>query len=174
MKKKSLSILLFVLGSFSLLFVSCRKSFVPQDFTVPTRFETEHFVIRPIVQADAEKDYEAVMESIDIIHQVLLNPHWPPADFTLEQNKRDFKIKEKRFQRRESFTYCVLDPKESEVLGSIYINKGIGGPDAAVFMWVRKCEYEKGSDEILEKEVRQWISTEWPFQWVVYPGRNQQ
>jgi hypothetical protein len=158
---------------FLLILAGCGSSrFVPADFELPKGFETPEFRVRPITIADVEKDYEAVMESIDIIHTSLLSDTWPTASFTLEDNRRDLAEKERRFEQRMSFTYIVVTPSEHQVLGSVYINKGINGPDAAVFMWVRKTAYEAGLDPVLEKTVRDWIEQEWPFEWVVYPGRR--
>jgi hypothetical protein len=154
------------------IFAGCGSSvFVPDDFEPPTGFETAEFRVRPITAADADKDYEAVMESIGIIHESLLSDSWPTASFTLEENRRDLAEKERRFERKTSFTYTVVSPDESRVLGSVYINKGMRGPDAAVFMWVRKSAHEKGLDPVLEAAVREWMEGEWPFEWVVYPGR---
>ena len=155
----------------SILFISCSKSIVPDDFEIPIRLETSNFIIRPITVLDAEKDYEAVMESIDIIHKALLSNAWPGKNFSVVQNKRELSEKESRFESKNSFTYTVLNLDESKVLWCVYINKGIGGPDAAVFMWVRKSEYENDLDSLLEKSVRKWIAEKWPFEWVVYPGR---
>jgi len=148
------------------------SEFVPDDFEIPRGFETGDFHVRPITAADAEKDYEALMESIDIIHTALLNDTWPTESFTLEENRRDLAKKERLFERRRSFTYTVVSPDESRVLGCVYINKGMRGPDAAVFMWVRRSSYEAGLDPVLEAAVRDWMAREWPFEWVVYPGRE--
>jgi hypothetical protein len=38
-------------------------------------------------------------------------------------------------------------------------------------MWVRQTEYDNGLDEILFNKVRNWISSDWPFKKVDYPGR---
>ena len=151
---------------------ACGSDFIPSDFEVPTLFETEHFRIRPIRAADAANDYEAVMESIDIIHAALLSDTWPTQEFSLEENREDLARKERRFDRRRSFTYTVVSPDESKVLGCIYVNPGIGGPDAAVFMWVRKSAIGDGLDPLLEAAVREWMEEEWPFEWVVFPGRG--
>jgi hypothetical protein len=150
---------------------ACASDFVPRDFEMPTLLETEHFRVRPIRAADATEDYEAVMESIDIIHARLLSDTWPTEEFTLEENREDLARKERRFDRRRSFTYTVTSLDESKVLGCVYINPGIGGPDAAVFMWVRRSALEEGLDPLLEAAVREWMEEEWPFEWVVYPGR---
>jgi len=169
MKKgwRYLGILVFI----SVFILSCSKGIVPDDFEVPLRFENEHFIIRPIKASDAEMDYEAVMESIDIIHKSLLSDRWPPQDFTIKHNMEQILIKEKQFNKKKSFTYAVLSPDERRILGSVYINRGIGGPEAAVFMWIRKSEFNQGMDPVLEETVKKWIKNQWPFEYVVYPGR---
>lgn len=146
--------------------------FVPDEFELPSGFETAEFRVRPITVADAEKDYEAVMESIEIIHSSFLDDSWPTESFTLDENRRDLAAKELKFERRHSFTYTVVSPDESRVLGCVYINKGIRGPDAAVFMWVRRSEHEAGLDPLLEAAVRDWMERDWRFEWIVYPGRK--
>lgn len=151
----------------------CGSSFVPDDFRVPDGFVMEEFKVRPIRASDAQMDYEAVMESVDIIHAALLSDAWPPPGFTLEQDMEQLARKERMFERRRSFTYAVLSPDESRVLGSVYINRGVKGPDAAVFMWVRKDAFDRGMDPALERAVRQWVDRAWPFEWVVYPGRKE-
>jgi hypothetical protein len=145
--------------------------FVPDDFVPPSGFETAEFRVRPITVADAEKDYEAVMESIEIIHSSFLDDSWPTESFTLDENRRDLAAKERKSERRHSFTYTVVSLDESRVLGCVYINKGIRGPDAAVFMWVRRSVHDAGLDSLLEAAVRDWMEADWPFEWIVYPGR---
>lgn len=155
-----------------LVVAGCGSSeFVPDDIEIPKGFETASFRVRPITVADAEKDYAAVMESINLIHAALLGDRWPTDSFTLEQNRNDLAKKERLFEQRKSFTFTVVSPDEDRVLGCVYINKGRRGPDAAVFMWVRQSSYDDGLDPVLEAAVREWMDREWPFEWVVYPGR---
>ena len=146
--------------------------FVSHNFELSDGFETSEFRVRPITVGDAQKDYEAVMESIEVIHSSFLDDSWPTESFTLDQNRRDLSAKERKFERRQSFTYTVVLPDESRVLGCVYINKGINGPDAAVFMWVRPSANATGLDSRLEAAVRDWMKTDWPFEWVVFPGRG--
>ncbi len=157
-----------------LILAGCGSSgLVPADFEVPAGFETAEFRVRPITAEDAEKDYEAVMESVDLIHSALLTDGWPGDGFTLDENRKQLAQKERQFARRRRFTFTVVSPDESRVLGCVYINKGIGGPDAAVFMWVRQSSHDEGLDPVLETAVRDWMEQEWPFEWVVYPGRTE-
>jgi hypothetical protein len=150
----------------------CRKQWLPDGFTQPAGFRTEQFSVRPITAGDAEADYEAVMESLDLIHTALLSDRWPQPGFSVEENRRQIVVKEQRARALERFTYAVLSPNQEKVLGSVYVNPGIGGPDAAVFLWVRKTAFDEGLDPILERAVRNWIREQWPFKWVVYPGRS--
>jgi hypothetical protein len=162
-----------ILGLLALVSVGCGPSgFVSDDFELSAGFETPEFRVRPITVADAEKDYEAVMESIDVIHSSFLDDSWPAESFTLDQNRRDLGAKERKFERRQSFTYTVVSPDDSRVLGCVYINKGINGPDAAVFMWARPSANDTGLDSRLEAAVRDWMKRDWPFEWVVFPGRT--
>jgi hypothetical protein len=150
----------------------CRRPWLPADFEPPEGLRTERFVIRPIAVRDADADYEAVVESVDIIHKALLTDRWPPADFTVEEDRRQIEEKERHARKRRRFTYAVLTPGEDRVLGSIYVYPGIGGPDAAVFLWVRASAFEEGLDSTLERVTREWIRSDWPFKWVVFPGRG--
>jgi hypothetical protein len=151
---------------------ACGKRWLPDDFTPPTGFRTDLFSIRLLTVDDAAADYEAVMESLDIIHTALLSDRWPGPGFSVEEDRRQIAVKEERARARRSFTYAVLSPNEERVLGSVYVNPGIGGPDAAVALWVRKTAFDEGLDPILERAVRGWIHEEWPLKWVVFPGRG--
>ncbi len=107
-----------------------------------------------------------------VSRRALLSDAWPPEGFTLERNREELAQKERLFRRGQSFTYTVVDPAGERVLGSIYVNRGIGGPDAAVFFWVRSDIGSPGLEEGLKRAVRSWMELDWPFGWVVFPGRD--
>jgi hypothetical protein len=46
------------------------------------------------------------------------------------------------------------------------------GADAEVTFWVRAAEEGTGLEEALEGAVREWVSAEWPFERVRWPGRE--
>ncbi|MFW9822800.1 MAG: GNAT family N-acetyltransferase [Candidatus Thorarchaeota archaeon] len=159
--------------------------FVPGDFEIPTKFETDKFRLRMLSVDDVEKDYEAVIESRELLIKMFGGP-WPREGFTLEENLVDLERHQQEFLDRKSFAYTVVSLDESKVLGCIYINPPQKysnnpefveywkrtGTDAVVNMWVRQSEYEKGMDKILFIIVRDWINTEWPFKRPTYPGRD--
>lgn len=149
------------------------KPFVPDDFNVPVRLENEYFTIRMLTVNDVVKDYDAVMSSYEHLHLMFPSSGWPSKDLTLEQNLIDLGWHQKEFQKRSSFAYTVVKPDESIVLGCLYINpSGKEDYDSEVYMWVRESEYTNGLDSILFDTVTDWISKDWPFRKVAYPGRT--
>jgi len=59
------------------------SNLVPENFNVPEKLETEHFLIRKLCANDVYLDYMAVMSSIDIIKQTR-GGSWPTPDLTLK------------------------------------------------------------------------------------------
>lgn len=148
--------------------------FVPDDFNVPEKLETDKFRLRMLTIKDVDKDYEAVTSSIDHLYGVF-GPlfEWPTKDLTHEQDLIDLGWHEKEFQIRNSFTYTVISLDESQVLGCVYIFKPDKKTyDAEVYLWVRKSVYNEGLDPVLYSTVKKWIGEKWPFKKVAYPGRE--
>ena len=149
-----------------------QPSFVPADFEVPSVYETDRFRLRMLSVTDVEKDYEAVIESRELLHAMFGGP-WPREGFTLEENRRDLERHQQDFLTRKSFTYTVVSLDESRVLGCLYINPSQSSEaDAKVVMWVRQSEYDKGLDGVLFQTVKRWMDAVWPFVTVAYPGRE--
>lgn len=149
-----------------------KTQFVPAGFDIPAVHETEWFQLRMLSVDDVEKDYEAVIESRELLHS-LYGGSWPRVGFTLEENLADLERHQQEFLDRVSFAYTVVSLDESRVLGCVYINPPRRvDADAEVYMWVRQSEYEVGLDEILFQTIKQWLVTSWPFRTVAYPGRE--
>ena len=168
-----------ILGLAAFLFVipqlvwAQKKPFVPTGFIVPDTLQNEHFRIRMLTVNDVVKDYDAVMTSIDHLKEMFPSSSWPSKDLTFEQDLIDLGWHQKEFQMRSSFAYTVVSLDESQVLGCLYINPTTkGNYDATIDMWVRASETENGLDSILFDVVKNWISKEWPFKNVAYPGRE--
>ncbi|MCL2017236.1 MAG: GNAT family N-acetyltransferase [Alphaproteobacteria bacterium] len=149
------------------------KKFIPNDFEIPSGFLTDKMKARILTVNDVVKDYEAVMTSVEHLQGVFgSNSTWPSPNMSLEQDLIDLGWHQKEFQCRSSFAYTVMAPDESVCLGCFYIYPyDKDGYDAIVYMWVRKSEFDKGLDPILEKEVREFMK-KWPFQKVLFYGRT--
>jgi hypothetical protein len=166
---------IMVLGaSLGALVAQSMRAFVPEDFEVPEKLETERFRLRMLSVNDVVKDYDAVMSSIDHLRGAFgPRSRWPSPDLTLEQDLIDLGWHQKEFQRRSSFAYTVMNLSESQCLGCVYIDPTRKrGYDAEVYLWVRESEYKKGLDPILFQAVKQWIAKAWPFKEVAFPGRE--
>ena len=147
--------------------------FVPNSFSIPIGITNKEFKIRMLTIHDLIKDYDAVMSSIDHLKGVFgPKSSWPSEELTIEQDLVDLAWHQKEFEIKSSFTYTVMNPIETKCLGCIYINPTEKiGYDAEIIFWVRKCEIEKGLDERLFSEIKFWLSKEWLFKSVGFPGR---
>ena len=149
-----------------------KPPFVSDDFIIPGVLETDRFRLRMLSVEDVEKDYEAVMESRSLLRS-MFGGGWPREGFTIEENLRDLERHQQEFLDREAFAYTVVSLDEAEVLGCLYINPpGKFDADAVLHMWVRQREFDEGLDGILFETVKKWLQKDWPFEKVVYPGRD--
>ena len=151
-----------------------KRSFVPMDFTMPEKLETDGFRLRMLTVDDVVKDYDAVMTSVEHLQGAFgSRSKWPSPDLTLEQDLIDLGWHQKEFQKRSSFAYTVMNLSESQCLGCVYITPPRKQRyDAEVYIWVRKSELAKGLDSVLFMAVKKWIEQKWPFRNVAYPGRE--
>ncbi|OOM80519.1 hypothetical protein [Clostridium sp. BL-8] len=144
-----------------------KKSFVSDEFAVPIIHKTADFTIRKLTVLDLHKDYEAVMEAKDHIHEIYSKEYtngWPEDTLTLEEDEKDLKRHEKEFNERAAFAYTVFDFEDQNCLGCIYIDPS-NSHDAEITMWTR----ESVTDELLYRTVTKWIENDWPFENVSYP-----
>ena len=150
------------------------ERFAPDSAVIPWGFETDDFKIRMLTIHDLVKDYDAVMSSIDHLKGTFgPSDPWPPDNLTLEQDLIDLGWHQAEFQMRNSFAYTVMNLDESRSLGCVYVNPSEkAGYDTNVILWVRQSEIRTGLDEKLFSAVRIWLSEEWWFTMVAFPGRK--
>lgn len=151
------------------------RNLVPKDFQIPETLETNRLLLRMLTVNDVDKDYDAVMTSIE--HLTKSKPfwqdhRWPTKNLTLQQNLIDLGWHQKEFQRRTSFAYTIMSLNEKECLGCVYIYPSSNSEyDAEIVMWIRQSEVENGLDKHLFCALKQWIKDKWPFNEPGYPGR---
>jgi hypothetical protein len=146
------------------------ERFVPDSFTVPTRFEGDGFHLEPLGPQHNERDHEAWMSSIDHIRSTpgLEDRDWP-SPMSLEQNLGDLEGHARDFRDRTGFTYSILDG--DEVIGCVYIYPPrTEGDDAAVRSWVRASRPEM--DARVWRSLSAWLTSEWPFERLDYAARD--
>jgi RimJ/RimL family protein N-acetyltransferase len=145
--------------------------FVPADFVVPLRLETQQFRLEPLGPQHNDADYRAWSSSMEYIHAT---PGWEesswPRDMTLEENRADLQRHADDFENRSGFTYTVLDP-DGDVVGCVYIYPvPDGSHEARVLSWVSASRAEL--DAPLWQAVSEWLAAEWPFEKVDYAVRH--
>lgn len=152
------------------------KELVPADFKIPEVLETDRFRLRPLVIEYAEKDYDAIMTSIEYLSKAkTFGPwsDWPVSDLTLEEDKMSIEWHEGEAEKRAGFAFTVMSLDDSRCLGCAYIYPSdFVGYDAVAMTWVRQSEVENGLDGDLFLAVKKWIAEKWPFEKVAYPGRD--
>lgn len=164
---------LLAIGCLLMASAAASEPFVPDGFDVPAVLETDRLRLRMLTVNDVVKDYDAVVSSTDHLQATFSNGSSWPIGLTLEQNLIDLGWHQKEFQRRSSFAYTVVSLDEERVLGCLYIYPfDKDGYDARVTMWVRASMLKEGLDEHLYRSVKTWISDEWPFDKVAFPGRD--
>jgi hypothetical protein len=177
MKPDSLSKLSLIIGGLLIFFYQISlaqdSNFVAPNFNFPEKLETEDFRIKKLSLIDADKEYEAIMRSIDHIRRTSPpGSEWPNDNMTREEHKLEIEWHLKEFKEKRSFAYSIVTPDESRVLGGIYIypskNKAY---DASIIIWVRIEAYKNGMDPMIFRTVKNWVTKEWPFKNPAYPGR---
>jgi RimJ/RimL family protein N-acetyltransferase len=147
------------------------EPFVPPEFVVPLRLETQQFVLEPLGPQHNDPDYAAWSSSTEHIHAT---PGWEesswPRPMTLDENRADLQRHAADFESRTGFTYTVLSP-DGDVIGCVYIypvpDEAV---DARVESWVRASEAEL--DAPLWRAVSGWVESDWPFESVEYAARD--
>ena len=145
--------------------------FVPADFEVPVSFEGPGFRLDPLGAEHNERDHDAWMSSIDHIRATpgFGPPRRWPQPMDLEANRTDLVDHANDFEKREGFTYSIMDG--DDVIGCVYIYPSNDpGHDAAVSSWVRESRAEM--DVIVYRSLTAWLAEAWPFESPDYATRD--
>lgn len=139
--------------------------FVPVGFDPPTSLATDRFRLEPLGAQHNERDHAAWMSSIDHIRATPGYPDgsWPPhGGMTLEENLADLRRHADDFARRAGFTFTVLDPRDDDVIGCVYLYPSSAAEwDVAVQSWVRADRADL--DGPLADAVAAWLAADWPW-----------
>lgn len=147
--------------------------FVPMEFDPPTQLVTDQFRLEPLGPQHNEADLAAWTSSVAHIRSTPGYPdgNWPPVDgMTLERNLQDLTRHAADFEKRTGFTFSVLQPDGSDVIGCVYIYPTTEpGYQAEVQSWVR-ADHAK-LDSVLADAVAAWLDSDWPWERVYRHGR---
>ena len=147
--------------------------FVPPGFDAPTSLVTDDFRLEPLGPQHNHADHAAWTSSVEHIRATPGYPDgsWPPVDgMTLEENLADLRRHAGDFTRGVGFTFTVLDPDDSDVIGCVYIYPSRAEEwDVTVQSWVRADRSDL--DAPLADSVARWLATHWLWERVSHCGR---
>ena len=147
--------------------------FVPMEFDPPTQLVTDQFRLEPLGPQHNEADLAAWTSSVAHIRSTPGYPdgNWPPVDgMTLERNLQDLTRHAADFEKRTGFTFSVLQPDGSNVIGCVYIYPTTEpGYQAEVQSWVRADHAQL--DSVLADAVAAWLDSDWPWERVYRHAR---
>lgn len=146
------------------------STFIHESFVVPKSLNTEHFHLRVLEDSLAKVDFEAVMSSQKRLQGIFgLDSDWPKSTMSLEENIESLKVHKQEFESREAFAYSVFNNK-AKCLGSVYIDPSQSQDyDCEVYLWIR--DENLALDKALYDTVLKWLSNDWPFGKIAFPGR---
>ena len=156
-------------------------SFRDQGIEPAAGFSGDGFLVRPLVPADVELDYEAVMSSREFLYHWEQDPPYPPEDFSVEDNLEDLQQMDAEHVSGSRYTYTVMNSDESQVLGCIYLlpnddrmyrtaavtshdGTDLTSVDATVTFWVRPSTWEEGFERTLLEAVLGWLREAWSIE----------
>jgi RimJ/RimL family protein N-acetyltransferase len=116
-----------------------RRPLLPEGASPPETIRGDGFLMRPLRLADAEADYEAVMESERRLRG-WMDPDDPwPEGLTLHENRIDLGWHEREFSLGHSFAWTVVEADGPRVLGCAYLYPSDrAGHAAMAFWWARE------------------------------------
>lgn len=146
-------------------------AFVSADFEIPLRFDGPGFQLEPLGPQHNARDHDAWMSSIDHIQSTPgFSPSgdWP-VPMSLDANLADLEGHARDFEKRDGFTYSILDG--DEVIGCVYIYPSSDPDiDASVSSWVRATRAHM--DSVVYRSLATWINEAWPFKNPDYAPRS--
>lgn len=138
--------------------------------SIPRAFKTCRFVLEPLREHHAERDFAALMSCRRRLRGELQWGEWPADDFSLEENRIELRRHQSKFERGMEFAYSVVDPDRDRVLGCIYIEPCAIEADAQLAYWV--------IDEAIDIEmelvstVLGWLHDQWSLDRIAIPLRG--
>ena len=145
---------------------------LPENFSIPTLIVKEQYVLEPLAPVHNEMDYDAWMSSRAELKGIFGPTNaWPGEVVSLEQNLSDLKRHYQEFIDREAFAYTILSPDRKQCIGCLYIRPTpIADYDCRVDFWFRTSA--KHLEPVFFNDLELWLSYEWKFEQIAYPGRS--
>ncbi|MCM0612953.1 hypothetical protein KFJ24_10770 [Marinobacter sediminum] len=142
------------------------------DFPVPAMWRGEWALLVPAAPEWVELDYAAVIESRSKLKHIFgPRDDWPPDDLDADMDEADLAWHAREFSSRSSFAYHLLSHDRQRCLGCLYLYPTASrNHDAEAYLWTH-IGLTASQANLIEDEVIGWVSRDWPFRSVAWPGR---
>ena len=146
--------------------------FYRDNCDIPSEYRTEEYVFRPLTTKDVELDYEAVMESKEILRKIS-GSTWPSDNFTLNENYDDLERHERDHLDRKEFTFTIMNRDETICLGCVYFRPlrfhlATADYQTSVRFWVRSSRIQDNLDSRVLDSIIHWLKSEWKFDKIIF------
>jgi len=129
-------------------------------YDMPEKHALGDYVLNVLTVKDVERDFEAVMESVDEIRASYAASGWPDG-LTLEENWLDLAWHQREFETKRSFTW-VIEDTNGDYVGCLYVYPSIIGEKAAEVKWWWRAGVDVDK-ETFRADLATWLdSQDWP------------
>ncbi|WP_404800018.1 hypothetical protein [Aeromonas simiae] len=141
-------------------------------FQVPQHYAHAGFVLRACDEAQAVREYVALLREREQLHQLFrADDPWPSAHFSLAQHEADLAWQVSEFRAHRSFAYTVWEGEEQALIGGLYLYPSLlPGVQVEVFFWLGADSPVAAST--FSEVIRRWLRRRWNWTSVRFPGRD--
>lgn len=148
-----------------------RQLFVPTSFNPPQESLLGKYRLVPIKTSNTQEDLDILLKNADAITETRgagSRDEWP-YNITFEENLMDLAWLELCARYRQLFSYIIRDEKK-KYIGALYIYpielffpEKAEDFDVDFSFWIIQSELDKGTYQIIYKQLITWIEKKWPF-----------
>lgn len=141
-------------------------------FNVPREWVADQVLLVAASPKWVDLDFAAVVASRYRIKR-LFGPSddWPPNDLDKLEDRDDLEWHAREFELGRSFAYHLLSQDRRRCLGCLYIYPTASHcHDAEAYLWTH-ARLERRQAAMIEDNVIDWVTHDWPFEAVAWPGR---
>lgn len=166
---------LFIISVLPLFAISQNQSDDALEFRAPNDVELDEFAFQRLFDVPYHQLADKVMGANMMERTGVGGPVWTWSmnEYDLGHDMLDEIWWETEFSANMAFSYHIVNSKSDESLGqvSIFPSK-IKGYDTEVYIWLHSGKQDEDLDKQLFEVVEQWLSSDWPFESVAFPGRK--
>ena len=152
---------------------------LPPGYVAPAQLTYDDITARALGRADLVADVQGINANIDLIRRTR-GGAWPSEPVTEAFDFVDLVWHECEFRENYSFSYAVYDAGR-QYLGCCYfypmgrrtrLDENLLQHDVDVSWWVTSEAYGRGYYALLHRALRQWATTEFPFENPYFSNRE--